>query len=170
MQKIKEQLFTTLEDILSTASDIHIMTQNQETIILHSSDHTILSELAKNKQEKILRLDALEKQFESIYTEHKGIVTDRQDIIRLQTLVSKIMETKEGISKAEAVKRFCAHLGISPDETIAFGDNFNDVEMLEAVGRSYVMGNAPEEILDRFPYHTADNDHDGIADVLEQIF
>ena len=76
----------------------------------------------------------------------------------------------KGISKAEAVKRFCAHLGISPDETIAFGDNFNDVEMLEAVGRSYVMGNAPEEILDRFPYHTADNDHDGIADVLEQIF
>ena len=42
----------------------------------------------------------------------------------------------KGISKAEAVKRFCAHLGISPEETIAFGDNFNDVEMLEAVGRS----------------------------------
>ena len=76
----------------------------------------------------------------------------------------------KGISKAEAVKRFCAHLGISPEETIAFGDNFNDVEMLEAVGRSYVMGNAPEEILARFHHHTADNDHDGIADVLEQIF
>ncbi|HHX62571.1 MAG TPA: hypothetical protein GX707_17940 [Epulopiscium sp.] len=105
MQKIKEQLFTTLEDILSTASDIHIMTQNQETIILHSSEHTMLSELAKNKQEKILQLDALEKQFETIYMEHKGILTDKQDIIRLQSLVSKIMETKEGISKAEEKNR-----------------------------------------------------------------
>ncbi len=89
-------------------------------------------------------------------------------VVKSSDILLEIMA--KGISKAEAVKRFCAHLGISPDETIAFGDNFNDVEMLEAVGRSYVMGNAPEEILDRFPYHTADNDHDGIADVLEQIF
>jgi hydroxymethylpyrimidine pyrophosphatase-like HAD family hydrolase len=42
--------------------------------------------------------------------------------------------------------------------------------MLEAVGRGYVMGNAPEEIRRRFPFGTADNDHDGIADVLEQLF
>ena len=89
-------------------------------------------------------------------------------VVKSSDILLEIMA--KGISKAEAVKRFCAHLGISPEETIAFGDNFNDVEMLEAVGRSYVMGNAPEEILRRFPYHTADNDHDGIADVLEQIF
>lgn len=105
MQEVKEQLFTTLESILSTASDIHIMTQNQETIILHSSDHTMLSELAKNKQEKILQLDALEKQFEAIYTQHKTIIRETQDLIRLQGLVSKIMETKQGISKAEEKNR-----------------------------------------------------------------
>ena len=89
-------------------------------------------------------------------------------VVKSSDILLEIMA--KGISKAEAVKRFCAHLGISPEETIAFGDNFNDVEMLEAVGRSYVMGNAPEEILARFHHHTADNDHDGIADVLEQIF
>ena len=75
----------------------------------------------------------------------------------------------KGISKAEALNRFCDHLGILPRETIAFGDNYNDVEMLEAAGRGYVMGNAPEEILQRFPLHTADNDHDGIAKALERI-
>ena len=42
--------------------------------------------------------------------------------------------------------------------------------MLEAAGTSCVMGNAPEEILLRFPLHTADNDHDGIAEALEQFF
>lgn len=105
MQKTKEQLFTTLESILSTASDIYMMTQNQETIILHSSEHTMLSELAKNKQEKILQLDALEKQFEAIYTEYKAIIKDPQDVIRLQGLVSKIMETKQDISKAEEKNR-----------------------------------------------------------------
>ena len=76
----------------------------------------------------------------------------------------------KGISKADALERYCAHLGITPQETIAFGDNYNDVEMLQAAGISCVMGNAPEAILRRFPLHTADNDHDGIAEALEQFF
>ena len=75
----------------------------------------------------------------------------------------------KGISKADALGRFCDHLGVSPQDTVAFGDNYNDVEMLEAAGRGYVMGNAPEEILQRFPLHTADNDHDGIAEVLDSL-
>ena len=90
------------------------------------------------------------------------------EVVKSSDILLEIMA--KGISKAEAVKHFCEHLGISPEDTIAFGDNFNDAEMLEAVGRGYVMGNAPEEILNRFPYHTADNDHDGIADILEQYF
>ena len=75
----------------------------------------------------------------------------------------------KGISKADALQRFCEHLGIQPQDTVAFGDNYNDVEMLEAAGRGFVMGNAPEEILRRFPLHTEDNDHDGIAKALERI-
>ena len=75
----------------------------------------------------------------------------------------------KGISKADALCRFCDHLGVSPQDTVAFGDNYNDVEMLEAAGRGYVMGNAPEEILQRFPLHAADNDHDGIAEVLNGL-
>lgn len=101
----KEQLFTTLENILSTASEINIMTQNQETVILHSSEHDMLSELAKNKQQKIRQLDELEGQFESIYGQHKSAIKDREDIGRLQTLVASIMETKEKIKKAEEKNR-----------------------------------------------------------------
>ena len=89
------------------------------------------------------------------------------EAVRSSDILLEIMA--KGISKAEALNRFCDHLGILPRETIAFGDNYNDVEMLEAAGRGYVMGNAPEEILQRFPLHTADNDHDGIAKALERI-
>ena len=89
-------------------------------------------------------------------------------VVKSSDILLEIMA--KGISKAEAVKRFCGHLGIPPEKTVAFGDNFNDAEMLVVVGRGYVMGNAPAEILERFAYHTADNDHDGIADVLEELF
>ena len=90
------------------------------------------------------------------------------EAVRSSDILLEIMA--KGISKADALERYCAHLGITPQETIAFGDNYNDVEMLEAAGISCVMGNAPEEILRRFPLHTADNDHDGIAEALEQLF
>ena len=89
-------------------------------------------------------------------------------VVRSSDILLEIMA--KGISKREAVERYCRHLGISPKETIAFGDNYNDVEMLEAVGTGYVMGNAPAEIKGRFPHVTADNDHDGIAQVLQQVF
>lgn len=89
-------------------------------------------------------------------------------VVKSSDILLEIMAP--GISKADAVHRFCEHMGISPREAVAFGDNFNDVEMLDAVGRGYVMGNAPQEILAGHPYHTADNDHDGIARALEEIF
>ena len=89
-------------------------------------------------------------------------------VVKSSDILLEIMAL--GISKAEAVYRFCEYLGIDPQEAVAFGDNFNDVEMLDAVGRGYVMGNAPQEILAGHQYHTADNDHDGIADALEELF
>ena len=89
-------------------------------------------------------------------------------VVKSSDILLEIMA--KGISKAEAVERYCLHLGILPSESIAFGDNYNDVEMLETAGRGYVMGNAPEEIQQMFAFTTADNDHDGIAEVLEQLF
>ena len=89
-------------------------------------------------------------------------------VVKSSDILIEIMD--KGISKADALERYCEHIGVLPQETVAFGDNYNDVEMLQAAGRSYVMGNAPEEILQMFPLHTADNDHEGIARVLEQLF
>lgn len=90
------------------------------------------------------------------------------EVVKSSGILLEIMA--RNISKAEAVKRYCRHLGITPENTIAFGDNYNDVEMLETVGRGIVMGNAPEEIRSRFRFVTADNDHDGIADALQELF
>ena len=41
--------------------------------------------------------------------------------------------------------------------------------MLEKVGCPVVMGNAAEELKKRFTRHTADYNHDGIAEFLEEI-
>lgn len=75
-----------------------------------------------------------------------------------------------GIQKGQAVAYFAREYGVDLTDTLAFGDNFNDLNMLREVGHPYVMGNAPQAIKDEIAQVTADNNHDGIAEVLESLW
>ncbi|KPA85360.1 haloacid dehalogenase-like hydrolase-like protein [Leptomonas pyrrhocoris] len=47
-----------------------------------------------------------------------------------------------GNHKGVAMRKVCEQLGITPRETIAFGDGMNDVQMLSEAGQGFVMANA----------------------------
>ncbi|RDU23371.1 HAD family hydrolase [Anaerosacchariphilus polymeriproducens] len=51
-----------------------------------------------------------------------------------------------GVNKGSAMRALQEKLDIKSEECIAFGDNYNDVEMFESVGTSYAMSNAEEDI------------------------
>ena len=73
-----------------------------------------------------------------------------------------------GIEKGQAVRTLAAYLGVPLAETIAFGDNFNDLDMLKTVGKGYVMSNGPLAVQEAIGHVTDDHDHDGIAKVLDR--
>lgn len=52
-----------------------------------------------------------------------------------------------GANKGTAIEFVQKHFGISPEETCTFGDNLNDIEMLQNAGRSYAVANAREEVI-----------------------
>lgn len=82
-----------------------------------------------------------------------------------------LLEIMDGrVSKAHAVHVLCEKWGISPEETVSFGDNYNDMEMLQATGMSVVMGNAPKEVKAAASWTTADNDHEGLLLALNRLF
>jgi len=76
-----------------------------------------------------------------------------------------------GVSKGWALAQLAARLGISSRETMAIGDNWNDVDMLEWAGQGVVMGNAAQELralaMTRGWRQAPANDEDGVAVVLE---
>ncbi len=76
-----------------------------------------------------------------------------------------------GVSKGWALERLAARLGVDRKETMAIGDNWNDVSMLEWAGQGVVMGNAALELRTmakmRGWKQTAANDDDGVAAILE---
>jgi Cof subfamily protein (haloacid dehalogenase superfamily) len=78
--------------------------------------------------------------------------------------------TGRGVHKAKALQDLCDDLGVAADDVVAFGDNRNDVAMLEWAGTSYAMANAhpaAAEAADEVAPHHAD---DGVAQVIESLF
>ena len=59
-------------------------------------------------------------------------------------------------------------LTVPAEATMAIGDNFNDIEMLEFAGTSVVMGNADPRLIEREEfYNTVSNDECGVAAAIE---
>ena len=78
--------------------------------------------------------------------------------------------TPAGVSKALGLELLCAHLGIGLEQCVAVGDAGNDVDALEAAGLAVAMGNATPEACAVADARVADNDHDGIVEVIERWF
>ena len=72
-------------------------------------------------------------------------------------------------TKANAIRFMESILAVKGEEVIAFGDNFNDLDMLEYAGLSVAMGNAPDEIKRVAKRVTLSNNEDGIAIVLNEL-
>ena len=49
------------------------------------------------------------------------------------------------VGKGTALEEICRQLGIAPEETIAFGDNLNDISMIQSAGKGYAVNTAREE-------------------------
>ena len=55
--------------------------------------------------------------------------------------------------KGTGFLQLCGALGVELPETMAFGDNDNDLPMLAIAGKPYVMEGAAEHLRRRFPLH-----------------
>ncbi len=60
-------------------------------------------------------------------------------------------------------------LGIDRADTLAIGDDGNDLGLLRAAGTAVAMGNATDEVKRACAWVTEDNEHDGAAKAIERI-
>ncbi|MFY9497517.1 MAG: Cof-type HAD-IIB family hydrolase [Tepidanaerobacteraceae bacterium] len=82
------------------------------------------------------------------------IVKSESDLIDIMT---------KGVSKGDGLEFLAKHLDIDLRYTVAFGDNHNDMSMLEVAGLSIAMGNAEEELKEIADYITVSNDESGVS-------
>ena len=72
-------------------------------------------------------------------------------------------------SKATGIEKLIEYLGIDRENTYAFGDSFNDIDMLKYVKYGCAMGNANEELKAEVPFVTKDYDKGGILGALKKF-
>ncbi|WP_156854590.1 Cof-type HAD-IIB family hydrolase [Oceanobacillus sp. AG] len=75
---------------------------------------------------------------------------------------------KKGMNKAVGLQKIAHYFDIPQDQIIAFGDEDNDLEMIDYAGVGVAMGNAIDELKSLAKHVTATNEEDGIGAFLEE--
>ena len=65
-------------------------------------------------------------------------------VVRSAPNLVEIMEAS--VSKESGIRAMLGHYGLTADDALSFGDNYNDLEMLRFTKTSVAMANAPEDI------------------------
>lgn len=124
--------------------------------------------------------------FESVLTEdpHKILVIGARDQIATLQLTVRAARLPvhdvqsepvylellpPNVSKGTALTALLHALDVSAAETIAVGDNWNDVEMIEAAGLGVAMGHAPEGVRARADYVCGTAEDEGVREVIERF-
>ena len=110
-----------------------------------------------------------------------------KDLLKLERVVLDKLEDKINIAftdpecleifdievtKANAIKKLSVLEQFDIKDVVAFGDGFNDYEMLQSVGKGYVMGNAHYKLKEALPRNEVieNNNEDGVAKKIVEIF
>lgn len=75
---------------------------------------------------------------------------------------------RNGLHKAVGLSLVAQHLNIPRERIIAFGDEDNDLEMIDFAGVGVAMGNGIDQLKNIANEITASNNEDGIARVLQE--
>jgi Cof subfamily protein (haloacid dehalogenase superfamily) len=74
-----------------------------------------------------------------------------------------------GVTKAAGLDFLAQHLGFTPDETVAFGDGENDVELIEWAGYGVAVENAHDRVKVVADWIAPSAQVEGVAQVLEAL-
>lgn len=126
--------------------------KEEEIVGLQSKEMSLMELEKQDRIHKLLLMGELENTLKAQYP-HLSIAQSAPYFIEIMA---------PGIEKGKSAKTLADYLDISLADSIAFGDNYNDLNLLEIVGKGFVMANAPKDLQERIGNVTQDNYNDGI--------
>ena len=112
-----------------------------------------------------------ERHFSKMKGEIESLCNDIR-VIRASSPITKgyiwIEVFHHSVSKANGIKHICEMLNINGENTVGIGNDYNDFDLLEFTGHSFLTGNSPTEIKNIYPAAPS-NEDDAFAWVAQLI-
>ncbi len=171
--KLVEDAFINDIRLILTTENIEYVTKevrNPKQVLLDNTNY--VNELSKCDIKQCMFIDT---QKDKIYMEKETI----SHISKLN-IVNEINEnstyeekwfsvTNSNCSKGNALMIISQYLNIPLKNTIAIGNDKNDISMFDVAGLSVAVANASDDIKSKVDYVTLSNDEDGVAIFLETL-
>ena len=175
---VRERIHELFPDVISYtfSNDSWITDKDDGTAALYLEKETTALRPLVGQPEKVLNLDDPVHKIlctgEEIAMDELQMRLSREfpECACLKSLPRYLEIMSAEVSKSKAADFLCASLGLTRENAIAFGDNYNDVDMLEFAGLGVAMGNAPDIVKERADMVAPSNDEEGVRKVLEKLF
>ncbi|UZJ78142.1 Cof-type HAD-IIB family hydrolase [Fictibacillus sp. KU28468] len=167
----REKAFKVMKDIVLTSNpeatedDVHKAALRRFKLgtVKYISDYDKLMEKEGLEVYKILAFSSEQEKIANSVDKLSKI-----DHLAVSSSANNNLEiTNADAQKGVALEKFAKLHNISLNDTMAIGDNYNDVSMLEKAGISVAMGNAYDEIKQIAKHVTKTNDESGVAYAIE---
>lgn len=125
-----------------------------------------MRELVKRKDIEVLKIIGFSIEGPKVLGPVGLKIEELPDVVITSSAQNNIEVNHKNAQKGIAVASMAKKKGISPDQVMTIGDNFNDVSMLQWAGVSFAMGNAEVEVKDYAKYQTSTNLENGVGEAI----
>lgn len=151
---------------------IHKYSRQKDAQILYDTSAGLVSTVPEEGIELLAKDELPQKVLQILINTQRPIeqifpFNDEVKIVKSGSFYYDVLP--KNISKASAIARFLQAAKIPVEQTLAFGDEENDLEMFEYVGTSIAMGNATKVLKERANQVTKEVWNDGIYYACEKL-
>lgn len=151
-------------------NNIYTNSLNSITYYVHETfDHitpTFFKNLEKVLIEEPLRIAIIsDSNINSLYLELNKQFHSDYYVVKSTDNIIDIFE--KNTSKGKTINVLIKSLGLDNKDVIAFGDSYNDIDMIENCGIGVAMGNAKIDLKSKADFITLSNDENGIVYFLK---
>lgn len=175
---IEDDLAYRIMHDIKKQSDYEIVVSREDTCLIENKNPEFVNHIVnvmKNTTEIVDDITKVKGPFLKIAVANMSSHDINNYLLRLQEKYSPALKVVTsgniwidfivpGYNKGTALKKFMDLFHVKPEECMAFGDQYNDVEMLELVGQGYAMSNAAPGIAGHAAYVT-----DSVEEVLKDV-
>lgn len=156
---LSKEMCQAIEDYIGDAKDVHVLLTSDKNAYTTAKDKEWLAWLDEGYGLEIKRVNTISEIEERIVKFSAYYVNEEASDMAAPAKAHfgdsvGIMAAGEhwldfvgpNVSKGSALEQLQKRMGISPEETMSFGDNFNDIAMLQQASRSFAVATAKDEV------------------------